>query len=623
MTTSPAVNPTPAQPPARPLSSLARNAFHLVLGQAGTMVLGILFSAALGRTLGVGDFGLYFLITSFSAFALVLVDWGQQYFGIREVARAPERGAELLGTGLVLRAVGTALVCLPIGLSAWALGYDRRTIGFAVAFVALNLPLFLAQNFAVVFRGQDRMGLDATVSVTNRAAGLVLALAALGLGLGLGGVVVAQGFAGCVALGVAIHLYRRVSHGPLRFTRATATEILTGGTAIVTMSLATNVQPYIDAILLFKLVPREAVGWYGAAKTVMGTLLAPSLILGAAAFPRLSRAAGNGPEFLREMRLAGRPMAWLGGLAAVGTWHFAPVAIKLIYGSKGDFGPAAIILSVFGLGLFLVFIDVLLGTSATAIGRSTPFSIIRDRHRCAGHRAGAAPRSMVPAGPRQRRHRGGHRVRGLRAAGLRRPALADAGRRARTHPLRRRTIAAGGFRHVGVAPPAPALHSLARDSALHRDLHGPLDRGRAPPDAGSSTLVDAAQAGPRVGPDPGHRSIRALSARWIWTSSRRPLERYRVALIEGTFARARTTLRDTDAPSGAEPGERRGNEDPADRKSWLHRDRDGSVPRERRARGDWTRHRSVSPLHLRPVARVDLHHRQGPESDRGQGPPRP
>src|SRR6185369_1583539 len=377
VTTSPAVNPRPAQTPERPVASLARNAFHLVLGQVGTMVLGILFSAALGRTLGVGDFGLYFLITSFSAFALVLVDWGQQYFGIREVARVPERGGELLGTGLVLRAVGTALVCLPIGLSAWALGYDRRTIGFAVAFVALNLPLFLAQNFAVVFRGQDRMGLDATVSVTNRAAGLVLALAALGLGLGLGGVVVAQGFAGCIALGIAIHLYRRVSHGPLRFTRATAVDILTGGTAIVTMSLATNVQPYIDAILLSKLVPREAVGWYGAAKTVMGTLLAPSLILGAAAFPRLSRAAGNAPQFLREMRQAGRPMVWLGGLAAVGTWHFAPVAIKLIYGSKGDFGPAAIILSVFGLGLFLVFIDVLLGTSATAIGRTTPFSIIK------------------------------------------------------------------------------------------------------------------------------------------------------------------------------------------------------------------------------------------------------
>src|SRR4029450_12912713 len=87
--------------------------------------LGVLSSAALGRTLGAGDFGLYFVISSFAAFALVVVDWGQQFFGIREVARTPQRGGELLGTGLVLRTIGTALGCVPPGLSARAVGYRR------------------------------------------------------------------------------------------------------------------------------------------------------------------------------------------------------------------------------------------------------------------------------------------------------------------------------------------------------------------------------------------------------------------------------------------------------------------------------------------------------------------
>jgi O-antigen/teichoic acid export membrane protein len=349
---------------------------NLVLGQAGTMVLGILFSAALGRKLGAGDFGLFFIISSFSAFALVLVDWGQQYFGIREVARAPRRGGDLLGTGLVLRTIGTALVCLPTGLSAWLLGFDRRAIWFTVGFVALSLPLFLAQNFGVVFRGRDRMGLDAIVSVTNRAAGLVLALAALGLGLGLGGVVMAQGLAGVAALAVAGRLYRQVDTGPLHFSTTTAREILTGGTAIVTMTLAASVQPYIDAVLLSKLVPKDAVGWYGAAKSIMGTLLAPSLILGAAAFPRLSRAAGNPEMFRQEMTTAQRPMVWLGGLAAVGTWLFADVAIHVVYGHRA-FGPAGLILSLFGLGLFLIFVDVLLGYALTALGRATTFSLVK------------------------------------------------------------------------------------------------------------------------------------------------------------------------------------------------------------------------------------------------------
>src|SRR5262245_12095395 len=132
----------PATPePERP--SLARNALNLVLGQVITLVLGVLFSAALGRTLGAEDFGLFFLISAFSAFGQVLVDWGQQFFGVREAARSPERRGDLLGTGLLLRTVGTLVLCIPSGLVAWALGYDRRTIVFTVAFMALNLPFSL------------------------------------------------------------------------------------------------------------------------------------------------------------------------------------------------------------------------------------------------------------------------------------------------------------------------------------------------------------------------------------------------------------------------------------------------------------------------------------------------
>jgi O-antigen/teichoic acid export membrane protein len=362
---------TPHSPPANLV--LARNAGNLVLGRLGTMVLGILFNAAVGRALGAGDFGLYVVVSSFSTFALVLVDWGQHWFGIREVARAPHRGGDLLGTGLVLRAAGAALFCVPTALTAWALGYDRRTIGFAVAFLALGVPFFLAQGFGMVFRGRDRMGLDAVVSVANRAVGLLLAVAALALGLRLSGVVVAQGLAGIAALAVAFRLYRNVSSGPLRFSGTTAREILAGGTAILAMTLITNVQPYIDAVLLSKLVPGDAVGWYGAAKSLMGTLLAPPLILSAAAFPLLSRAERSANGFGDALGTARRPVIWLGGLAAVGTWRFAELAIRVVYG-PGAFAPAGIILAVFGLGLLIVYIDVLLGAALIALGRSATFA---------------------------------------------------------------------------------------------------------------------------------------------------------------------------------------------------------------------------------------------------------
>jgi O-antigen/teichoic acid export membrane protein len=363
-------------PPRSHHATIARNAFNLVLGQVVTTGLAIVFSAALGRSLGAQDFGIYFLISSFSLFAYVLVDWGQQFYVIREVARSPERGSQLLGTALVLRAAGAALVAVPTGLMTWALGYQARTCWFSVAFIGVSLPFFLAQSYGMVFRGRDRMGLDAWVSVVNKFALLAVGLAALALGTGLSGVVAAQAVAGLIALALAAQLYRRVTTGPLRYSAQTAREVIAGGSALVTMMAAVSVQPYLDAIILSKLAPADAMGWFGAAKNIMGTLLAPALILGAAEFPRLSRAAADIPTFSIEVRAALRPILWLGALGGVGTYLFADLAIGIIYGQQ-HFGPAGTILKVYGPGLFFIFIDVLFANALTAMGRATALSVAK------------------------------------------------------------------------------------------------------------------------------------------------------------------------------------------------------------------------------------------------------
>src|SRR5262245_2687291 len=349
--------------------AVVRNALYLVLGQAMTTALAILFSGVLGRTLGARDFGLYFLLTAFSTFAYILVDLGQQFYVIREIARQPERGSLLLGTVLVLRTTGGALVVAPSGLAAWALGYDPIICWFSVAFVAVNLPFFLTQSYGMVFRGRDRMDLDAWVSVANKIALLGLALAALTLGKGLPGVLVAHALAGFLSLALATRLYRRVTTGPLHYSRRIAREVLMGGGAFFTMAAASNIQSYLDVVILSKLAPAEAIGWYGAARTIMGTILAPALIVGAASFPRLARVALNGSPFNVEIRAALRPILWLGALAAIGTFLFADDAITIVYGQQ-HFAPSGMILKVFAPAFFLLFINVLLGYALFALERA-------------------------------------------------------------------------------------------------------------------------------------------------------------------------------------------------------------------------------------------------------------
>jgi O-antigen/teichoic acid export membrane protein len=357
-------------------ATIARNAFFLVVGQATTTALAIILSAALGRALGAREFGIYYLITTMATFAYVFVEWGQPYFVIRQAAREPLRSGDLLGTALALRAVFAVIVTLPAGLVAWALGYGARTTWLSVSLVLAGLPLFLAQAYGMVFRARDRMGRDATVSVSNKAIALCVTLPALALGAGIPGVILAQAIAGVAALGVAVRLHGRLGTPPLRVSSKVARELIAGGAPLLAMTAAVSVQPYLDAIILSKLAPATVVGWFGAARNILGTLLAPAAILGAAAYPALARASADAAALRREVRSALRPLLWLGALAGTGTYLFARTAIDLIYGARG-FGPAATILEVFAPGLFLLFIDILFGNIIYASGRGTGFAVAK------------------------------------------------------------------------------------------------------------------------------------------------------------------------------------------------------------------------------------------------------
>lgn len=355
------------------MGALAHNAFYLVIGQAMTTALGIVFSAAVGRSLGPSEFGLWYLLTSATTFAYVFVDWGYAPYVIREVALFPERAGELTGTVMAVRATTALVVCAPAVVATLLLGYDARTRALTAMMMAAWLPMFLALSFSWTFRGRERMDFDALVNVVLKAFTLALTLMFLALGGGLVAVMLASAIGGMIAIGLAMRLYSRLHLPPLTATLRTARELVRGAAPMFTMVLAVQVQPYIDANLLSKLTPRGVVGWYGAAATFGGTLLAPALILVSAVYPRMSRAAANQAEFKRLVENALRPVLLVAVLGAVGTYLFADVAVSVVY-SRPNFGPATAILRAFAPVLFLVSVDLLLATAILAAGKATQFA---------------------------------------------------------------------------------------------------------------------------------------------------------------------------------------------------------------------------------------------------------
>src|SRR5262249_21194665 len=163
---------------------------------------------------------------------------------------------------------------------------------------------------------------------------------------------------GAGALGVSILLARRIGLPSPSPNRETVWELAAGGASLTVLFLAMSVEPYIQVVVLSKLAPATVVGWYAAARNIMGVLFAPANILATASLPECSRVASDPAKLRHSIRHALRLLLGLGALAAVGTYLFSDFAVSLIYGN-GRFDPAAQMLQLFAPALLLFFVDIL------------------------------------------------------------------------------------------------------------------------------------------------------------------------------------------------------------------------------------------------------------------------
>jgi O-antigen/teichoic acid export membrane protein len=354
---------------------MARNFAHLLMGQVGTTVLGIGLTAMLGRWLSAGEYGDYYLYLRLWGFAFVVVEWGQQQYIIRELARRPERTNALLSASLAIRVVGGLLAAVVIAVVTLAL-YDRRSAFLATLALVTMLPFLLAQGYGWTFRGRERMENAAVIDPLNKGLTLGFTVVLLLAGWALPGAILAQFAAGAGTLAVAVMLAHGIGIRVRLPDGEVIREILVGGTSLVMMYLASEAQGAIDPMIVKALVPAATVGWFGAAKNVIGTLMAPAMVLGGAAFPRLSRAAKDPAQFRAEIQAAMRPVLLMAAYVAVGTFVCANLAVDVIYG-KDRFDPAGPILQIAAPSFFLFFVDVLLGAAIVAAGRALSMAIAK------------------------------------------------------------------------------------------------------------------------------------------------------------------------------------------------------------------------------------------------------
>lgn len=362
-----------AQPHGQPAPALghrvARNAVLLAAATIVARLSALALTVALGRALGVEQYGLYGFALALSLILQPVADIGMTPYLIREVARDREKADRGTPSLVRVKVLLTLAVLLATAAVALLVSSDAEAIAVVLVMIAATLGDGYSQLIFGYFQGRERMGFEASattlVAIVRAVGGIALALwlrDLLPVVCWLLTVGVLQVLYATLRLRSAIGAGR-----PPARARAGAVSwetVLTMG-AILALTI---VYTRADSVLLGWLQGSRDVGLYTAAFAVMGGLQIPPWMVGTALRPVLARAFGNDPALFQRVWQEGSRIVIVIALPlSLPTSLLADQIVERLYGAQ--FEAAADALAVLVWTNPLAALALLQGMTLQAAGR--------------------------------------------------------------------------------------------------------------------------------------------------------------------------------------------------------------------------------------------------------------
>lgn len=358
------------------LARVFRSAGLIMVARVIAIPVSILVNALAARVLGAGDFGLLYQALTFSSLVFLFVEWGQPNVLMAQVATRRDAAGPLLGSAIAAR-VGGAVIAggiVPL-VCVWA-GYEREFV------LVLSLTLLgatfgtVSGAFSDVLRGFERAEFAAGSFLAWQLLSAALVVPTLLLGGGLYGFLAARIAAAAVGVAFLVRMLPRMKVPHLSVRVGTMKELLREGRPFLLFGLVLTLQPMIDAAMMSKLATPQALGWYAAARKLIGALTFPASALILALYPTLCRLRsesmdafrGSAAEALYVVAVAVVPVA-------LGCALFPGIGVEL-FGRRG-YGPAADDLRVLALYVFLVYFSMPIGSCLVAAGRQNGWTLVQ------------------------------------------------------------------------------------------------------------------------------------------------------------------------------------------------------------------------------------------------------
>lgn len=355
--------------------TILKNGFSLLGAQLITWSATIVLTVLVPRYLGPALSGQLIIGTSIWAVINLGVEFGMNTAIVKEVARDPDSTSHLLGTTLILRLITFLIGCVLVASYTLLMGYSAETTLIVFCIGISQLLLILSSAYRSVLEGTETMEHIALAEILTKLTHMILAVSAVFLGYDLLAFVITGILAALVYMSILLFAVLRRFKIKLSISVPSAIALLRSGLPYLFSNISMGLYGIIDIWLLSYFLNTEAVGWYGAAGRLFGTLMFIPSIAMTVLFPVLSRMHNSDPDHVAHtIRRSFDVLLLISIPVGLGVFAVGSPVINILYGPQ--YVPSGPILSLMGVVAIFTYLNVLWGRYMYAIDRQKTWVIV-------------------------------------------------------------------------------------------------------------------------------------------------------------------------------------------------------------------------------------------------------
>ncbi len=330
----------------------------------------------LPRYLGPVDYGRFYLGQTIVAMFALFIEFGGNYSITKAVSRSRETAGQIIVNAISIRTILWMIAFIAVGTYAFFVDY-HPTVKIIILIFGVGMVWSGARTVIwSAFGGFEMLKYPSIGAVAETVFIASVGITAVVLGIG------PIGFAVITILGTLLNFIICAKFIPKMTTTLPPVEwkesfiSLKESFPYFLNSVFGVIYYRIDTVMLSFMTPERVIGWYAASYRFFETLMFIPSIFTIAVFPIMSRLWGENNKSLGQPLQKSLDFIFLTGVPlSIYAFMFSRQIVEFFYGVEG-YQESILLLMIFGAGILLFYIDIMLGTVLLASDKHKQLTVI-------------------------------------------------------------------------------------------------------------------------------------------------------------------------------------------------------------------------------------------------------